>query len=153
MYVHVGEIPEQECPKLAAAADSILLRADGSIQNFIGYLATRTDQSEEIIETYGRKLRHAIPGEWAYALITQVRPQGAIPVHHDVPLEDTVRYHLVLQTNPLSWVMHGGEWQQLPAGGIFQMIPNIEHAAVNFGAVPRTHLVVDVKKETNERDN
>lgn len=146
-YELVGKY-EGDTRALASLAALVLAGADGTIANFTGYKATRTQQLEPIIEAFRPKVITALAGEWRNALITQVLPNGCIPPHHDVPPEGSNRYHLVLETNPLCWVMHGGEWQQLEQGGIYRMDPGVTHAAVNWGAMPRTHLVVDISIES-----
>lgn len=84
------------------------------------------------------------PGEWAFSMLVKLEQGNFIPPHHDKPLQET-RRHLILSTDEYSWCMHDNVWQQLEAGGIYTMEPQYVHAAINWGATPRIHLVVDSK--------
>lgn len=78
-------------------------------------------------------------------MLMGIKPCGHIPFHTDRMDEQwQSRYHIVLQTNPQSWTYHDGTWQQLNMGGIYQMDPRKEHAAINLGSTVRLHLVVDL---------
>lgn len=87
------------------------------------------------------------PGDWAFTMLVKLEQGNTIPPHCDKPLAaGIVRRHLVIATDPSSWCMHGGEWQQLDAGGIYLMDPQYIHAAINWGVTPRIHLVVDSRE-------
>ena len=89
--------------------------------------------------------RSLVPGQWVFSMLTQLREGNSIPPHADKPLSPWVtRYHYVLGSNDYSWCMHDGVWQQLLPGHIYTMEPQYVHAAINWGATPRTHLVVDI---------
>lgn len=87
-----------------------------------------------------------VPGKWQFSMLTKLEQGDSIPPHSDKPLaEGLTRYHFVLSTDPHSWCMHDGEWQQLQAGSFYTMEPTRTHAAINWGNTPRIHLVVDTK--------
>ncbi len=81
---------------------------------------------------------------WVYAQVATLWPGQALNLHTDGQT-GRKRRHVVLQTNPACWVHHGGDWQQLEAGGIYRMDPMQPHAAVNWGTKPRMHLFFDVE--------
>src|SRR3990167_1819618 len=103
-----------------------------------------TSNSKALRDAYADDLADVFPGEWADAMLVVIRPGGNIRVHKDVMLRDGIeRHHLVLQTNDLCYSLHGGDWQQLEPGGIYTMEPGVDHASINFGDLPRVHLVID----------
>jgi hypothetical protein len=71
-------------------------------------------------------------------------PSCQIVAHCDPPIVGQ-RYHVPIVTNAGCWVFHGGHWQQLTAGRGYAMNPSEDHGAVNWGAEPRLHLMVDVE--------
>ena len=108
-----------------------------------GYSSTSNEHAK--VEQVMRPLLSGLfPGKWPYAMVVAVHPNGMLPPHEDTVLTAGVeRYHIVLQTNPLAWCMHDGDWQQLEHGGIYTMVCQQVHAAVNWGIEDRIHLVVD----------
>ena len=89
-----------------------------------------------------------MPAPWAFTMITKLTQRDMIPPHNDKPLPVGVtRRHLIIATNDNSWCMHGGTWQQMQAGEVYTMEPQYVHAAINWGATPRIHLVVDTGVE------
>lgn len=108
-----------------------------------GYGST-SDRIANVREVFRPFVRDLFPSEWAYTMLAVVFPNGSIPPHKDGPLKiGFKRYHLILQTNEHSWNMHDGEWQQFEEGGVYTMECTDTHAAVNWGAEPRIHLVID----------
>lgn len=69
-----------------------------------------------------------------------------IVAHRDAPYTEQPfdRYHVPVQNNPQCWSFADGRWQRLTLGGIYWMDPTAEHGAVNWGATPRVHLLIDV---------
>lgn len=110
-----------------------------------GYGST-SDQQERVREVFFPHVGSLFPGEWPYAMVTVVHPNGGIPPHRDAPLPAGVRrYHLVLETNEYAWSLHDGEWCQFEAGSVYELDPAKLHASINWGSTPRIHLVVDFK--------
>lgn len=56
------------------------------------------------------------------------------------------RLHLALRTNPGCMLYSGVEAIQLPPGQMARMNVMVPHSAVNLGASPRVHLVLDVRR-------
>lgn len=73
-------------------------------------------------------------------------PSQQIVAHVDAPYTEQPfdRYHIPVATNRQCWSFADGVWQHLAVGGIYWMDPTAEHGAVNWGATPRVHLLVDV---------
>lgn len=107
-----------------------------------------TSPWEATVPLFQPPLAAVFPGEWTYAILTAIWANGTIPPHQDGDPERSgaQRFHLVLQSNPQSWTLHDGTWQQLTEDGIYTMDPIKTHAAVNWGGEPRIHLVVDVRR-------
>lgn len=74
--------------------------------------------------------------------IVSLQPSSQIVLHRDAPIRGR-RFHTVLQMNDGCWVMHGGKWQQLLLGRVYEMDPTEAHGAVNWGSEVRLHLMVD----------
>lgn len=83
-------------------------------------------------------------GPWASVYFVVLAPSRQIGGHCDPPVPSR-RFHLPLIVNPGCWSFHGGVWQQLAVGGVYEMDPTIEHGAVNWGASTRLHLIVDTE--------
>lgn len=137
MYQKVGQYKGNLAP-LIELLSSLSLGAKP-----IGYEATNATQVEKIKDIYQPLLANIFPGEWLDTMIVSVMPLGMLHPHRD-GFKPGTRHHLVLQSNPMSWCFHDGEWQQLEAGGIYTMEPTKTHGAVNWGDKPRIHLVVDL---------
>ena len=136
MYNKVGELPNAR--QLWSRAAGLVLDASGT-----GYGST-SDRFLHLRELYYNDLAALFPGDWPYSMLAVVFANGTIPPHKDGPLaKDYQRYHLVLQSNPNAWSFHDGVWQQLKENGIYVMDCTQYHAAVNWGAEPRVHLVID----------
>lgn len=73
-------------------------------------------------------------------------PSQQIVGHVDAPYTEQPfdRYHIPVATNRQCWSFADGVWQHLPVGGVYGMDPTAMHGAVNWGATPRVHLLVDV---------
>ena len=113
-------------------------------QSATGYGST-SDQHELVREAFYPDVGHLFPGAWPYSMVVTLAPNGTLPPHKDGPLKTGCqRYHLVLQTNENVWQLHDGDWQQLEAGGIYELDQTKIHAAVNWGDKARVHLVMDV---------
>ena len=89
-------------------------------------------------------LVEVFPGQWTGVMVMALWPSSQLVGHTDPPITGT-RYHIPLEMNDGCWVFHGGSWQQLQVGHVYQMDPTVTHGAVNWGADLRTHLVVDVE--------
>lgn len=81
------------------------------------------------------------PAAWQTRVVV-LYPSAQIVAHSDAPIRG-IRTHIPLQLNPGCWVFHDSVWQQLREGSVYQMDPTIEHGAVNWGATPRFHLIID----------
>lgn len=109
-----------------------------------GYWAVdgRVAPLEEVLGPY---VKGYVGPRWDFSMLVKLEQGNTIPPHTDKALATGLtRYHFVLSTDPYSWCMHDGVWQQLEAGGVYTMRPELIHAAINWGATPRLHLVVDV---------
>lgn len=84
-------------------------------------------------------VRYGVTGE---GRIVVLEPSCQLVEHADPPIPGW-RYHIPLTLNPHCWVFHGGQWQQLDVGTIYQMDPTQPHGAVNWGTTRRLHLMVD----------
>ena len=101
-------------------------------------------------ELFEPVLKGVFPGAWVSNMLVSLDPRTTLSVHTDPPLHaGTYRYHLVLRSNPWSWVWHDGEFDQLHVGGIFVMDPAKQHFSVNAGEEPRVHLVIDMVGHPN----
>lgn len=104
------------------------------------------DGRERPLESTVHDLAGIPGGPWVFSMVIKLEQGDNIPPHCDKPLPVGVtRYHLVLQSNDMSYCMHDGDWQQLAAGGLYIMNPRLLHAAINWGNTPRIHLVVDTE--------
>lgn len=112
-----------------------------------GYCTTDRDETTTI---YRSHLEQLFSGEWTKCFLAIIWPNGTIPPHVDGDSirEGSQRYQVVLQSNPDSWVLHDGDWQQLEEGGIYTMRPELRHASVNWGNEPRINLIVDVTRNS-----
>lgn len=112
-----------------------------------GYATTYMDQ-ERSRALFQPLLSEVFPGEWSFAMVSLIVPEGHIHMHTDEEpeREGSQRLHLVLQSNTRCWNYSADAgWQQLDQGGIYTFDPSIEHASVNLGSEPRLHFVVDVR--------
>ena len=99
-------------------------------------LATLTDTVLAILGTGWGDVEHAA------AVI--LYPSAQLVAHVDPPLPGP-RLHLPLEVNAQCWSFSGGIWQQLHPGRVYRMDPTILHGAVNWGATPRIHLMLDLR--------
>lgn len=137
MYERVGTFPRPVAP-LAARLGSFRLDLSAT-----GYGST-SERPDLVRESFYPDVGDLFPGAWSYAMLVALFPGGSLPPHRDGQLAaGSRRFHLVLQTDEYAWCMHDGAWQQPEAGGIYTMDPSRIHAAINWGAVPRIHLVID----------
>lgn len=89
-------------------------------------------------------LRGHVAEPWRWVTFVSLLPSQQIVAHCDPALPaGLTRYHLPILTNVGCWSFAGGVWQQLRVGTIYQMRPEVEHGAVNWGAEVRVHLLVD----------
>ncbi len=86
----------------------------------------------------------SIPGLWAQALIVVLLPSAQLVGHCDPPIAGT-RVHLPIVSNADCWSFSDGVWQQLVIGTGYAMDPTKPHGAVNWGATPRLHLMIDTR--------
>ena len=141
MYERVGtydgKVPLQELASRLDAFDVAWTTTPGNYGTTVEHLGSIRDAFADIAE--------AVPGTWAYSMLTILPPGGFIPFHRDVPPGSGLeRFHLVLSDNERCWCFHAGDWQQLDLGGVYRMDMTGEHASINLGETPRVHLVVDV---------
>lgn len=109
----------------------------------LGYGST-SDRFEQVRAKFYPYVEAVLGGEWLYSMVTVIQTNGSIPPHKDAPLRGRFqRYHLVLQTNENAWNYHDGDWDRLEVGGIYLLDQTKVHGAINWGAKPRIHLVVD----------
>lgn len=80
--------------------------------------------------------------DWSRAAFVALYPSSQLVAHRDPPITG-LRFHVPLVVNPACWVFHGGTWQQLEVGHVYQMDPADLHGAVNWGTERRVHLMVD----------
>ena len=134
-YQWVGSISPERCRDLAARAESLDLRPGPE-----GYRATPFEATRALFQA---ALADVFRPTWTYAIVVALAPGASLSPHVDGPIQG-LRHHTVLQTTPETWVFHGEAWQRLALGGIYTMDPTVLHGAVNWGTIPRLHLVVDV---------
>lgn len=81
----------------------------------------------------------------ARAIIAKLKPKGVIKTHIDQGkyADMTERYHIALETNSKSYLSCGEESLNIPQGHCYWFNKHIEHSAINEGATPRLHLIVD----------
>lgn len=81
-------------------------------------------------------------------MVIELKPGGSLAWHVDQGpySQATTRFHLPLVTNPQAWMYSGGEQAHLPVGALTWFDTSVPHSAVNLGAEPRYHLVVDVRR-------
>ena len=99
-------------------------------------LATLTD---DVLAIVGRAW-----GEIDHAAAIILYPSAQLVAHVDPPIPGP-RLHLPLDVNDQCWSFSDGHWQQLAPGGIYRMNPTVLHGAVNWGATPRIHLMLDLR--------
>ena len=92
---------------------------------------------------YGPLLGTLISGVWRHAFLSVIWRDGSIAPHCDDSVRGQ-RFHVVVQSAPDAWLLHGGVWTSVEEGAIYTMDPTIRHASVNWGHHPRTLLVIDV---------
>ncbi len=136
MYLQVGRYPNPR-----ALADRAHLCKP--VESELGYATTDRDIT---LCVYREALGDVFKGEWMDCKLAIVWPYGCIHPHADILPADRERFFLVLQTNPDSWCLHDGQWQQLEEGGIYSVDPSKVHAAVNLGTELRINFVVDVRR-------
>lgn len=141
MYKHIGQFFVVGLREMFLAATGLQYDVAPS-----GYGST-SDRHELVREVFYPYAGLLFPREWVYSMVTVVAPGGLLPPHKDGALPDGLqRYHVILQTNPLSWNFHDGDWQQLEVGGVYTLDQTKLHAAVNWGEAPRYHLVIDTTR-------
>jgi hypothetical protein len=94
---------------------------------------------------FGPALADLRPAWWTQAMVLALYPSSQIVRHCDPPITG-IRFHLPLVVNADCWVCHADVWQQLEAGAVYTMDPTQPHGAVNWGATPRFHLVLDIQE-------
>jgi len=62
----------------------------------------------------------------------------AYPMHIDF---ESIRFHIPIITNKYCYFLNGEELSQMPYGGVYHIITDEIHTAMNYGGVPRLHLV------------
>lgn len=62
----------------------------------------------------------------------------AYPMHIDF---ESIRFHVPIVSNKHCYFLHGTEATQMPQGGIYHIITDEIHTAMNYGGIPRLHLV------------
>lgn len=125
-----------------AARRSLIVFDEG-----LGYAST-SDRWREVERLYKPDLPEAFQGEWLYAMLTVVHPNGTLPPHSDGALPSGIhRFHIVLQTNLDAWCLHDGKWEQLEEGYVYELDATKRHGAINWGAEDRVHLVMDIKDD------
>lgn len=62
----------------------------------------------------------------------------AYPMHIDF---EAIRFHIPIVTNSHSYFIHGSELTQMPQGSAYHIITDEIHTAMNYGGIPRLHLV------------
>ena len=105
----------------------------------VGYV---TVHSPQVSDVFWPRLDSVFPGRWHQAFLSTIWHNGSIAPHCDA-LAEGQRFHVVLESNPDAWLLHGGVWTQPLTGHIYTMDPIIEHASVNWGHPPRTLLVIN----------
>jgi len=65
-------------------------------------------------------------------------PNFAYPMHIDF---ESIRFHIPIITNKYCYFINGEELSQMPYGGVYHIITDEIHTAMNYGGVPRLHLV------------
>lgn len=87
-----------------------------------------------------------VGGEPARALIAELPPEARVMQHTDTGTyaENTERFHLALQTNPLAILYCNGETCNVREGEVMWLDKHLPHSAINMGVTSRVHLIVDV---------
>jgi len=62
----------------------------------------------------------------------------AYPMHIDF---ESIRFHVPIVSNKHCYFLHGTDVTQMPQGGIYHIITDEIHTAMNYGGIPRLHLV------------
>ena len=62
----------------------------------------------------------------------------AYPMHIDF---EAIRFHIPIVTNKHCYFVHGKELTTMPKGGAYHIITDEIHTAMNYGGLPRLHLV------------
>lgn len=83
-------------------------------------------------------------------MVASLNPGGTIDWHIDQGpyAEQHHRFHICVLPNAGSWLYSGGEAIMAGVGNLTYFNNRILHSAANFGAVPRVHLICDVRKPT-----
>jgi hypothetical protein len=140
MYKRIGTY-KGDVDFLLSQASRVGMHPSGS-----GYTCSPRDQTKEL---YLPLVKDVFPGNCTGLFLAIIWPQGNIPPHGasgigEVIADGSMRYHLILKTNPKCWNMHDGDWQQLEERGIYEFDPRKVHASINWGKEWRVHLVVDI---------
>ena len=151
MYHAIGQLLDQEACDLMVRVGIHKLgvpRNGVGPEGRVGYHSTDPDATLEAFQSTQDLLRRKpiVDGEWVTARLLTVFPSSLLNLHADRGVDHLTRYHVVIETNPDAWVYHGSQWQQLELGVLYRMDPQMQHASVNFGKTPRTHLFFDVFK-------
>jgi quercetin dioxygenase-like cupin family protein len=102
---------------------------------------SRMSDHAETERVFGPDLQPVLAGPYQHVTVVALYPGAQIHAHTDV--FRGIRHHIPLVLNDGCWVFSAGDWQQLEAGQVYSMNPNLLHGAVNWGATRRLHLIVD----------
>lgn len=82
-------------------------------------------------------------------VISIMKPRGTMTWHSDVGeyAERHMRFHLVLQTNPLCKLYCGPEMIHAPVGALVYLNALEQHSAANWGATPRSHVIFELRRK------
>ncbi len=79
--------------------------------------------------------------QWFYL---KLPPGGYLHKHVDRRKPNHVTYHIPICSNSNCRTFIAGQDFQMPVGGMYRMVRDKEHYAVNKGATDRIHLLVEV---------
>ena len=96
------------------------------------------------------QLMSAIGGErLGRILINKLPPKSLIPWHSDIAKELKYydRYHIVLKSNPDTFLQIGTEKCVMPVRSVWWFENAFEHTAYNGGDTDRWHMIVDIRSK------
>jgi hypothetical protein len=81
-------------------------------------------------------------------MLVELAPGGSLAWHKDegAYAQAHMRFHLPLVTNPMAFLLAGGEQAHVPVGALTFFDTSVLHSAINLGETPRVHLIVDVRR-------
>lgn len=147
------------------ATRSIFLRLPPGANTVYDWTADVPHADADILEEWKqaqnvlRKIKHLAapfvggqPAELGKAMIVELKPGGTVDWHRDegAYAEAHHRLHVGLVWSPGAALFCGSEGINPSVGQVVWMNNRQLHSAVNVGANPRVHLIVDVRKPVQQ---